>query len=79
MIFCQFSWVSLLLLVFHIQTDFLMYGAPKDLRISWMFWGTTVNSPELYESTEKRSFKFDQPLLDYFNIKPSHVGHVYDA
>jgi hypothetical protein len=63
----------LLALFCFAQTDFMMYGAPKDLRVTWMFWGTTMNSPEMYESTEQRAFKYDQPLVDYFNIKPSQV------
>lgn len=51
----------------------MMYGAPKELRISWLFWGDTMNSPELYVSSEFRAFKYDKPMLDNFNIRPSQV------
>ncbi len=58
------------------QADFMMYGAPKDLRVSWLFWGDTMNSPELYVSSEFRAFKYDKHMLDTFNIKPSQVNKL---
>lgn len=55
------------------QTDFRMYGSPNDLRISWMFFGTTVAGQEVYDRTEGRMFELDRPLFDHFNLVVSEV------
>lgn len=43
------------------------------MRVSWQFYGRTLNSLAAFQATNSRQFSYDQQYFDHFNLGPSQV------